>query len=136
MKLNAPEPKCNKCKGTGVYPRSLRVVVNGQVLPNMTIVALHCRCLSPELATLHDGLDKEPIFRDWPWDELSGLLIAAADKDAKPIKLGCPFPRGFVPPPRKMQPIVAPAAPEPAPKKAEPAPEKPKKKRGRAKIKD
>lgn len=131
MKLNAPDLKCDFCKGTGLRLRELRLVVKDRVMNTPARAALHCSCLSPELKALHEGLDKESVLRDWPWDELKDLKTPKAEGGPEPVLLGCPFPLDFIPPKRKEMP----ASPEPAPqKKEEPAPEKPKK-RGRAKIK-
>jgi hypothetical protein len=128
MNLNAPDLSCAYCKGKGARVRSLHMVVNGQVLSATTTSALHCGCLSPELKALHEGLDKEDILRDWPWDELKDLKIPRVEGGPEPKVVSCPFPVFFNSPftPAK-------AAPEPAPKKKEPAPEKPQKRRGRSK---
>lgn len=131
MKLNTPDPKCVHCQGKGLRARDLHLVINGQALPNTTKVALHCGCLSPELKVLHEWLDKTPILKSWPWDELKDLRIPRAKDGLEPELLGCPFPSTFAPPP-SPKPSVARATPKPAPKKEEPAPVKPKR-RGRSK---
>lgn len=133
MNLTTPDLNCTHCKGKGLRARKLHLVLNGEVVPSITVVALHCSCLCPELKTLHEKLDKDYVLREWPWDELKDLRIPRAKDGPEPELLGCPFPPNFSPPPRMQIPKPF---PRPAPEKKEPILEKLKRRIGRSKIKD